>query len=186
VPASPWPSGLCIFRDHSTRHLRGLKRHGLLLCGGPVVGLHRAPFSRPPSARAIHLLPIVQDLRHKTSHNTVDKLKHIITGLNDECNANLPKTGKKQELIERINSLLDGWKSAGNLAQWTRAKAVLYAIRNSGSYVLKICAHRCGVCLHHAGTHPTVRPRTIRPPTRMHLLAKSTAMAPTISPPPLA
>ena len=74
----------------------------------------------------------VQTLRHNIKQNTVDRLKQIISGLNDECGTNLSRTGKKQELIDRINSALDTWKRGAQTEKWTKAKAVLYQVRNSG------------------------------------------------------
>jgi E3 SUMO-protein ligase PIAS1 len=73
-----------------------------------------------------------QTLRHNIRHNTVDKLKHIVTGLNDECGTILFKSGKKQDLIDRIIVQLDLWRNANNVERWVKAKAVLYLVRNSG------------------------------------------------------
>ncbi|EIN13799.1 hypothetical protein PUNSTDRAFT_95125 [Punctularia strigosozonata HHB-11173 SS5] len=75
-----------------------------------------------------------ETLRHNIKQNTVDRLKHIISGLNDECSTNISKTGKKQELIDRINGALDGWRQASHTEKWTKAKSVLYQVRNSGTY----------------------------------------------------
>ncbi|KAJ7487549.1 PINIT domain-containing protein [Mycena galericulata] len=45
-------------------------------------------------------------IRHNIRHNTVDKLKHILAGLNHECGTTFSKTGKKQEIIDKIVSTL--------------------------------------------------------------------------------
>lgn len=57
--------------------------------------------------------------------NIVERLKSIISGLNDECGASISKTGKKGELIERITRQFDFWRSAKNEAAFTRAKAIV-------------------------------------------------------------
>ncbi|TFK57063.1 hypothetical protein OE88DRAFT_1744009 [Heliocybe sulcata] len=71
-------------------------------------------------------------LRHNVKQNTVDRLKHIISGLNEECSTLISKSGKKQELIDRIVRQLDSWKQANNAALWSRARAVLHKVRTSG------------------------------------------------------
>lgn len=64
--------------------------------------------------------------------NTVDRLKGILTALNEECETNFFKTGKKQELIDRITSMLDQWRTTNNAEKWTKAKTILYQFRNNG------------------------------------------------------
>jgi len=65
----------------------------------------------------------------------VDRLKQILSGFNDECQAILFKSGKKQDLIDRIVSQLDQWRQANDADKWIRAKAVLHLVRNSGMWV---------------------------------------------------
>jgi E3 SUMO-protein ligase PIAS1 len=74
-----------------------------------------------------------QTLRQSIKQHTVDRLKHILTGLNEECGTSLYKSGKKQELIDRIIAQLDSYRQSGNVANWTKAKAVLYLVRNTGT-----------------------------------------------------
>ena len=57
--------------------------------------------------------------------NIVERLKSIISGLNDECGASISKTGKKGELIDRITRLFDTWRLAKNEAAFTRAKGIV-------------------------------------------------------------
>ena len=57
--------------------------------------------------------------------NIVERLKSIISGLNDECGVSISKTGKKGELIERITRQLDSWRLAKNETAFTRAKAII-------------------------------------------------------------
>ncbi|EPQ60617.1 hypothetical protein GLOTRDRAFT_68408 [Gloeophyllum trabeum ATCC 11539] len=74
------------------------------------------------------------NLRHNIKQNTVDRLKQIITGLNDDCSTLISKSGKKQELIDRIVRQLDSWKQSNNTALWMKAKAILHQVRTSGVY----------------------------------------------------
>lgn len=62
----------------------------------------------------------------------MDKLKQILSGLNEECNTVFLKSGKKQDLIERIVLQLEAWRQANNIDKWTKAKAILYQVRNTG------------------------------------------------------
>ncbi|KAJ7293528.1 PINIT domain-containing protein [Mycena rebaudengoi] len=73
-------------------------------------------------------------IRHNIKYNTVDKLKQILGGLNDECGTNFSKSGKKQEIIDRITSVLDGWRIGSMAEKWIKAKAVVSQVRYSGSY----------------------------------------------------
>ncbi|KAG7450572.1 uncharacterized protein BT62DRAFT_927854 [Guyanagaster necrorhizus] len=73
-------------------------------------------------------------IRHNVKLNTVDKLKQILAGLNDECGVYLPRTGKKQEIIDRIVSTLDNWKAQNYLDKWAKARAILYQVRTFGVY----------------------------------------------------
>ncbi|KAI9462377.1 PINIT domain-containing protein [Lactarius psammicola] len=73
-------------------------------------------------------------LKVNVRHNTVDRLKQIITGFNDECWTMLSKSGKKQDLIDRILSSLNEWRVSSNLDKWNKARSVLYQVRNSGMW----------------------------------------------------
>ncbi|KDQ63528.1 hypothetical protein JAAARDRAFT_29547 [Jaapia argillacea MUCL 33604] len=73
-------------------------------------------------------------LKHGVKQNTVDRLKQIIAGLNEECSTLLSKGGKKQDLIDRIVQQLEYWRRSNSSLLWMRAKAVLYQVRNSGMY----------------------------------------------------
>jgi E3 SUMO-protein ligase PIAS1 len=42
------------------------------------------------------------------------------------------KSGRKQDLIERIVHQLETWRQANNIDKWTKAKAILYQVRNTG------------------------------------------------------
>lgn len=75
-----------------------------------------------------------ENLRHTVKHNTVDKLKQILAGFNEECNTVFHKSGKKQDLIERIVQQLESWRQANNIDKWTKAKVILYQVRNTGMY----------------------------------------------------
>ncbi|KAJ6575057.1 PINIT domain-containing protein [Mycena capillaripes] len=73
-------------------------------------------------------------IRHNIKHNTVDKLKQILSGLNDECGTGFSKSGKKQEIIDRIVSTLDHWRTSSMTEKWIKAKAVVTQVRFHGSY----------------------------------------------------
>ncbi|KAI6008232.1 PINIT domain-containing protein [Pisolithus orientalis] len=75
-----------------------------------------------------------ENLRHTVKHNTVDKLKQVLTGFNEQCNTSFHKSGKKQDLIDRIVLQMDSWRQANNVDKWTKAQAVLSQVRNTGVY----------------------------------------------------
>jgi len=74
----------------------------------------------------------LQQVRHTIKNNTVDKLKQILSGFNEECATHVSKTGKKQEVIDRIVAILDQWRLANMEDKWTKAKAVIFQVRNTG------------------------------------------------------
>ncbi|TCD69924.1 SUMO ligase siz1 [Steccherinum ochraceum] len=75
-----------------------------------------------------------ETLRHNVKHNTVDRLKHILTGFNEECGTNCTKSGKKQDLIDRVVRELDAWRRANATEKWTRARTIMTQIRSTGMY----------------------------------------------------
>ncbi|KAJ2928950.1 hypothetical protein H1R20_g8133, partial [Candolleomyces eurysporus] len=75
-----------------------------------------------------------EQIRHAVKQNTVDKLKQIITGLNEECGTSLPKSGKKQDIIDRIGFQLDHWRATRMEDKWLKAKTILSQVRSYGSY----------------------------------------------------
>jgi E3 SUMO-protein ligase PIAS1 len=77
-------------------------------------------------------LPSGQTFRYNIRLNTVDKLKHIVNGLNEECYVSLSKSGRKQELIDRITDQLLQWKAGANIDKWNKAKTVINQVRTSG------------------------------------------------------
>ncbi|KAF8332340.1 PINIT domain-containing protein [Cantharellus anzutake] len=58
-------------------------------------------------------------------HNTVDRLKAIINGLNVSCRTSIPKSGKKQDHIDRIRAFLTHLRENGDIALWNASKAVI-------------------------------------------------------------
>ncbi|KAI6162143.1 hypothetical protein EDD17DRAFT_592712 [Pisolithus thermaeus] len=76
-----------------------------------------------------------ENLRHTVKHNTVDKLKQILSGFNEQCNTSFHKSGKKQDLIDRVVFQMDTWRRENNVDKWTKAHAVLNQVRRTGMYV---------------------------------------------------
>ncbi|KAI0695175.1 PINIT domain-containing protein [Cytidiella melzeri] len=70
-------------------------------------------------------------VRHNVKLNTVDRLKQIIISFNDQCGTNFTKSGKKQELIDRITRELDLWRRANSTEKWVKAKGILNQARGS-------------------------------------------------------
>ncbi|KAL1951848.1 hypothetical protein VTO73DRAFT_997 [Trametes versicolor] len=75
-----------------------------------------------------------ETLRHNLKSNKVEQLKQILTLFNDECHTNLTKTGKKQDLIDKITRELDQWRRSESVDLWVRAKAIMQRVRHSGYY----------------------------------------------------
>ncbi|KAI0669812.1 PINIT domain-containing protein [Trametes maxima] len=75
-----------------------------------------------------------ETLRHNLKSNKVEQLKQILTAFNDECHTNLTKTGKKQDLIDKITRELDDWRRQGSVELWVRAKAIMQRVRQTGYY----------------------------------------------------
>ncbi|KAG5647935.1 hypothetical protein DXG03_006969 [Asterophora parasitica] len=73
-------------------------------------------------------------IRHTVKSNTVDKLKQILTGFNDECGTHMSKTGKKQEVIDRIVGMLDYWRTNNVEDRWVKGRAIIVQVRSTGIY----------------------------------------------------
>ncbi|KAJ7169827.1 PINIT domain-containing protein [Mycena filopes] len=94
-------------------------------------------------------------IRHNIKHNTVDKLKQILSGLNTECGTNFSKSGKKQEIIDRVVASLDSWRTAGMVEKWTKARAVVEQVRQSGTYITSNTTPLVPVAAPHIPTYST-------------------------------
>ena len=90
-------------------------------------------FSDPFSDRA-HLSGRwpTQALRHNVKSNTVERLKQILTGFNEECYTNCTKSGKKQDLIDRITHEMDAWRNNNNVERWVKGRAIINQVRTTG------------------------------------------------------
>ena len=77
--------------------------------------------------------PCCQNIRHSVKSHTVDRLKQIIAGFNEECRVNVSRQGKKQDLIAKVIGELDKFKFTGQVDQWTRACGVISQVRTNGS-----------------------------------------------------
>ncbi|EJD55078.1 hypothetical protein AURDEDRAFT_109553 [Auricularia subglabra TFB-10046 SS5] len=68
--------------------------------------------------------------------NTIDKLKRIIDGINEDCRTirTIAKHGKKQELIDRIVAEMSDWRAKQNTAVWLHARDVIIQVRDTGRY----------------------------------------------------
>ncbi|KAF8905529.1 PINIT domain-containing protein [Gymnopilus junonius] len=75
-----------------------------------------------------------ESVRHAIKANTVDKLKQILSGFNEECGTHFSKSGKKQDIIDRIWSALDSWRAGNSMDKWTKAKNVITQVRMTGQY----------------------------------------------------
>jgi E3 SUMO-protein ligase PIAS1 len=84
------------------------------------------------SATLPALTRLPKTIRHNIKHNTVDKLKQILSGLNDECGTHFSKSGKKQEIIDRIVATLESWRDSSMTEKWIKAKSVVTQVRYSG------------------------------------------------------
>jgi E3 SUMO-protein ligase PIAS1 len=85
-----------------------------------------------PLATLHALIESPKTIRHNIKQNTVDKLKQILSGLNEQCGTNFSKSGKKQEIIDRIVVTLDHWRTGTMTEKWIKAKAVFAQVRYSG------------------------------------------------------
>lgn len=86
-------------------------------------------------------LTFLQAIRHNIKHNTVDRLKQILTGFNEECGTHHARSGKKQDIIDRIISSLDQWRATNAEDKWLKAKAIVAQVRSSGTYVPSFVLH---------------------------------------------
>jgi E3 SUMO-protein ligase PIAS1 len=68
-------------------------------------------------------------------NNTVDRLKHIATGLNEQCAAHIVKSGKKQDLIDRIVARMESWRRNNQYDKWTKARQIFNQVRDNGVFV---------------------------------------------------
>jgi E3 SUMO-protein ligase PIAS1 len=75
---------------------------------------------------------LLQNIRHNIKNNTVDRLKQILAGFNEECGTHFAKSGKKQDIIDRICGVLDLWRNSLAEDRWNKAKAVVYQVRQTG------------------------------------------------------
>ncbi|KAJ7813780.1 PINIT domain-containing protein [Mycena olivaceomarginata] len=56
---------------------------------------------------------------------TAVALKQIIISLNMECGTHMIRSGKKQDLVDRLRAQFATWKSTNNIARWKTAKAII-------------------------------------------------------------
>lgn len=77
-------------------------------------------------------MSIHQSFRAGIRRNTVDKLKHLVNGVNDECRIALSKSGRKQDLIDRLIHSMDSWKLRGDVEKWNKAKGVIQQVHTTG------------------------------------------------------
>lgn len=76
--------------------------------------------------------PVKQTLRHNLKYYKVDHLKQVIAGFNEECGTNLIKSGKKQEILDRILRQLFDWRMHNEVDKWMKAKTLANRIRTTG------------------------------------------------------
>ncbi|KAF7339508.1 hypothetical protein MSAN_02165200 [Mycena sanguinolenta] len=95
-------------------------------------------------------------IRHNIKLNTVDKLKQILSGLNNECGTSFSKSGKKQEIIDRIIRTLDLWRASSMAEKWVKAKAVITQVRYSGIYTNSNSTPLVPTVLPHNPSYPSL------------------------------
>ncbi|KZT55971.1 hypothetical protein CALCODRAFT_471661 [Calocera cornea HHB12733] len=64
---------------------------------------------------------------------TVDRLKQLIHRLNDECNLSLLRTGKKQELVTRIQDAMEGWYQRQDARTYRLARDIMGELPSAGT-----------------------------------------------------
>ncbi|KAJ7093396.1 PINIT domain-containing protein [Mycena belliarum] len=61
-------------------------------------------------------------------YGTVADLKQIILSINNQCGTHMIRSGRKQELVDRLSMQLGAWKSNNDFAKWMAAKPIIDAI----------------------------------------------------------
>ncbi|KLO17060.1 hypothetical protein SCHPADRAFT_822182 [Schizopora paradoxa] len=114
-------------------------------------------------------------LRHGVKSHTVDRLKQIIQGISEENNVSLSKSGKKQDLIDRIVAELDKYHIRRLTEEWSRARAVLYQVKSTGSYTGS--GTSLGASYTHSSAHGTMytTPKTMANGTSLSGSSTSTS-----------
>ena len=72
-----------------------------------------------------------QTLRHNVKDNKIDQLKQILSAFNKECGTNHTKTGRKQDLVDKITRSLDEFRQESNQERWSQAKAIMDRVRTN-------------------------------------------------------
>lgn len=67
----------------------------------------------------------LQSVLANLRHNTVLQLQQIIKGLSENGVASLTKTGRKQELIDKIVAVVQDIQRDGRLDKWQKARNIL-------------------------------------------------------------
>lgn len=80
----------------------------------------------------LHVSNLTQGHKNSIRHNTVAKLQAIISGWSEQCRVSLAKSGKKQDLIDRMTRAMNEWRDNNQVDKWLRAKAVLDQVRETG------------------------------------------------------
>ncbi|KAI0788482.1 PINIT domain-containing protein [Abortiporus biennis] len=75
-----------------------------------------------------------ETVRHSVYSHTVDRLKVVLSAFNDECGTNLVKSGKKQDIIDRIIRELEGWRRSNSVDKFLKAKNILSQMKANGCY----------------------------------------------------
>jgi hypothetical protein len=74
---------------------------------------------------------------------TAVALKQIIISLNMECGTHMIRSGKKQDLVDRLRAQFATWKSTNNIARWKTAKAIIDEARLpvAASVIFRLLIH---------------------------------------------
>ncbi|KAF7349619.1 E3 SUMO-protein ligase pli1 [Mycena sanguinolenta] len=58
-------------------------------------------------------------------YSTAIVLKQIIVSLNLQCETRMARSGKKQDIVDRLRAQLATWKATNNVSKWKTAKAII-------------------------------------------------------------
>jgi E3 SUMO-protein ligase PIAS1 len=70
-----------------------------------------------------------QAVSNALPYGTAVDLKQIILAINTRCGTNMIRSGRKQDLVDRLRGQFATWKNTNNVATWKTAMAIIDGIR---------------------------------------------------------